>query len=201
LLKAVSTKFPSNPRVGVACFFFLRFISPSLVAPEQTGVTIVPDAEARRGLVLVTKALQSAANGVIFKKERFMIPLNDWVEEAAAKVSEFYDKLASPPASVIQHPPPPPLSIHETQDDVKELHRLTVGVMEKISEPLSRLHIAVSNETGIAGSIRSVRDALVDALRTLGPPPTAPPAAAADVASVALDKCMLCQLICSDSVF
>eukprot|EP00698_Gefionella_okellyi_P024161 TRINITY_DN8446_c0_g4_i1.p1 TRINITY_DN8446_c0_g4~~TRINITY_DN8446_c0_g4_i1.p1 ORF type:complete len:2019 (+),score=542.84 TRINITY_DN8446_c0_g4_i1:797-6058(+) len=188
LAKTVSDRFPQSPRIGVACFFFLRFISPALVAPDQAGVAVLPDANARRSLVLVAKALQGAANGVPFRKERFMLPLNEWLEQAAASITNFYDLLATPPPEVPGSVSP--LKISQTDDDVRALHRLVAVVMEKIAPQLARVHIAVKDEaTTTSGSgVRSVRDALLDALRSLGPPPSAPPTSAADVASPALDK-------------
>ena len=81
--------------MGVAGFFFLRFVCPSLVAPEQLGLALSPPPDARRALVLIAKVLQNAASGVVFKKEVFMYPLNDFVQSAAQRLTTLYDFLSA----------------------------------------------------------------------------------------------------------
>ena len=58
-------RFPDMKLTVVGGFFFLRFVCPSLVAPEGYGLSEqVPDTKARRSLILVSKILQNLANQV-----------------------------------------------------------------------------------------------------------------------------------------
>ncbi len=59
-------RFPNMKLTVVGGFFFLRFVCPSLVAPEGYGLSEqVPDTKARRSLILVSKILQNLANQVL----------------------------------------------------------------------------------------------------------------------------------------
>jgi neurofibromin 1 len=116
----VAAKFPASPRVGVAGFFFLRFVCPALVAPEQLGLPSPPSAEARRGLVLVAKVLQNAASGVLFKKEPFMLPLNDFVGAAAVRLGAVYDRIVTAAPGVTETP-----RADDIAADMSALHRYT----------------------------------------------------------------------------
>jgi len=80
LADAVSRKFPGNEETAVCGFIFLRFFCPAIVAPESSGIVQgqMPT-NLRRGLVLVTKALQNLANKVQFVKEPYMEPMNAFI--------------------------------------------------------------------------------------------------------------------------
>ncbi|ELR15903.1 PH domain containing protein [Acanthamoeba castellanii str. Neff] len=95
----VLTKFPESKYSAIGGFFFLRFLCPAIVSPESYGLVDSGAATLtganRRPLILVSKVLQSIANGVQFgKKEPYMIPMNELMQVNIAKVHNFFDDLA-----------------------------------------------------------------------------------------------------------
>lgn len=56
---------------------------------------VAPGAAINRDLTLVSKVIQTVANGVLFgKKELYLTPLNGFVEEYQTKILQFLEKLA-----------------------------------------------------------------------------------------------------------
>ena len=53
-----------------------------------------PEANPRRTLILISKVLQSWANGVAFSKEAFMISFNNWILANKNKLQEFLDSIS-----------------------------------------------------------------------------------------------------------
>jgi len=88
-------KFPQAGYFVVAGFFFLRYMCPAIVTPPTYGLLqSFPKKDSHRGLVLVAKILQNLANGVDFKKEPFMEPLNYFLVENQSTFRDFMDRLA-----------------------------------------------------------------------------------------------------------
>lgn len=144
--------------------------------------------------MLVAKVIQGAANNVLFKKEAFMIPLNQFVKRMSERIVEFGDAVSAGVeapealrATAVERYNAQP---DELDGHRKSLHRLCAQQMDKISAELSLVHIGGSG-TGTSG-VRSVRDALVEALRDLGPPPTLSQAATGQLTSSALTTCTCC---------
>jgi len=59
---------PLNTRwISIANFYFLRFVAPALVSPKASGLYQGnPSPQALRALMLISKTLSNAANGVTF---------------------------------------------------------------------------------------------------------------------------------------
>ncbi|KAJ6247171.1 inhibitory regulator protein ira1-related [Anaeramoeba flamelloides] len=97
LKKSVEKKFENSTNIVIAGFFFLRFICPLIISPEN--LQIISDrlpVEVRRALILITKALQNLANGVRFGiKEEFMIPLNPVIDNNEEKFNQFVIQLST----------------------------------------------------------------------------------------------------------
>jgi len=88
--------FPKSELLAVGAFVFLRFIGPSLMAPEGFGlVKAPPDQEGRRALSLIAKVLQNTANQAYFKEE-YMFELNSFIDQNKNRTLQFYDKLSTP---------------------------------------------------------------------------------------------------------
>jgi len=102
LKQEAQTKFPEEyPRTtfaSVGGFIFLRFICPATVVPHKYGLLeIQPGQAIIRDLMMLSKVLQTVANGVLFgKKEEYLLPLNGFVEQYQSQVLEFLDKLGEP---------------------------------------------------------------------------------------------------------
>ncbi|ANB15965.1 Ras GTPase activating protein IRA2 [Sugiyamaella lignohabitans] len=61
--RAVSLKFPEYKESAVGSFFFLRFLCPVLVSPEQEGLLSAPPSrDIRRSFLLLAKAVQNISN-------------------------------------------------------------------------------------------------------------------------------------------
>lgn len=91
----MAAKFPTAATIAVGGLFFLRIVCPSIVSPEGFGLLPVPvKPEARRTLVLVSKALQNVANHTPFK-EAHMRALDAWLERATPRMAAFLQDLAS----------------------------------------------------------------------------------------------------------
>ncbi|KAJ3431851.1 inhibitory regulator protein ira1-related [Anaeramoeba flamelloides] len=97
LKKSVEKKFENSTNIVIAGFFFLRFICPLIISPENLQIISgrLP-VEVRRALILITKALQNLANGVRFGiKEEFMIPLNPVIDNNEEKFNQFVIQLST----------------------------------------------------------------------------------------------------------
>jgi len=97
--KKVIEQFPESKHTCIGGLVFLRFFNPAINLPEAYGLTKKPPSkEARRVFVLVTKTLQSLANGIkLGGKEQHMARLNDFIDENQAQINQFFDKIATIP--------------------------------------------------------------------------------------------------------
>eukprot|EP01087_Luapelamoeba_hula_P011502 TRINITY_DN3134_c0_g2_i11.p1 TRINITY_DN3134_c0_g2~~TRINITY_DN3134_c0_g2_i11.p1 ORF type:complete len:1786 (-),score=221.70 TRINITY_DN3134_c0_g2_i11:93-5450(-) len=97
LQSAVTDKLQEANYLIFVNFFFLRFFCPAIVSPRAYGVLhedVNISKTARRGLVLISKVIQSLANGAEFGiKEEHMLPLNPWVAENHLILDAFFESL------------------------------------------------------------------------------------------------------------
>lgn len=101
LQKEIAQQFPGfgNAHTFTGGFLFLRFFCPAIVAPEVYGLTEEPPSmSARRGLILVSKALQNLSNGVQFgHKEEYMMPMNGFIVENLHRLKTYLVAVAEFP--------------------------------------------------------------------------------------------------------
>eukprot|EP00736_Rhodelphis_marinus_P000780 Rmarinus@m.28093 len=91
------TKFPDEALGLVRGFLFLRFFLPPLVSPESIGFRKVESMSERRALVLVSKVLQSLANGVLYgAKEQYMTCMNEFIERRSGDIADFIKRVLTP---------------------------------------------------------------------------------------------------------
>ena len=92
----MDAKFPNSRYQGVGGFMFLRFISPAVVAPQLIDLGTGGSKESRRGLLLVSKILQTLASNNLFPthKEPFMTNLNDFLKRNVWRVTNFLDQVS-----------------------------------------------------------------------------------------------------------
>eukprot|EP01114_Cavostelium_apophysatum_P004552 TRINITY_DN1484_c0_g1_i2.p1 TRINITY_DN1484_c0_g1~~TRINITY_DN1484_c0_g1_i2.p1 ORF type:complete len:1402 (-),score=458.43 TRINITY_DN1484_c0_g1_i2:3446-7651(-) len=99
LQSAVGRRFPGFETAAIGGFLFLRFICPAIVSPEAHNlVTEIPNQDLRRGLVLVTKTLQSIANNLQYeqnKKEPYMASLSKYIEDNTKSMSATFFAVCS----------------------------------------------------------------------------------------------------------
>ncbi|KAJ3442947.1 ras gtpase-activating protein [Anaeramoeba flamelloides] len=96
LFSATSKKFPNSKYIVVAGFIFLRFICPAIVVPEKYGITDkIPSIHNRRNLILLSKVVQSVANGATFNEENMQL-VNPIVEQFIPKLQIFMNNLVEP---------------------------------------------------------------------------------------------------------
>ena len=84
------SKFENSGHFAVGGFFFLRFIGPVLVSPEAFGLVPLDfvSPPLRRTLILVSKILQTLANGIEFgSKEEYMISANTFITQRRPDLS------------------------------------------------------------------------------------------------------------------
>jgi hypothetical protein len=84
--------------ICVGALFFLRFLCPAIISPHLFGIThAAPRSNAQRTLLLLTKVLQSIANGVTdtSKKEPFMVQLHSFIQEMRQPTMDFFKELAT----------------------------------------------------------------------------------------------------------
>lgn len=117
-------RFPGMKDKVVGGFFFLRFICPALVSPEQWGLVSGMETRhqhlrfalsshrssslflwhagainprIRRTLILVSKVVQNLANELEFgDKEAYMMPLNACIQANVTRMKSFLSSVASP---------------------------------------------------------------------------------------------------------
>jgi len=114
----VAERFPEMTQQIVAGFFFLRFLCPALVSPENYGLALtagtyqavemfipvlnlplsLPEkitSKSRRSLVLISKVLQNLANDVEFgDKEPYMTAMNHFIIRKRKSLQAFFNQLA-----------------------------------------------------------------------------------------------------------
>jgi len=83
-----NTKFPQSATKCVGSFFFLRFICPVIMIPQNYGiVTEQPNPQSQRNLTLIAKILQVLANNISFqKREEEMMYFNTFIEKKQSPI-------------------------------------------------------------------------------------------------------------------
>ena len=91
-------KFPDTRYTSVGGYIFLRYFCPSLISPENYGLSSKKlDASSRRMFILIAKILQNLANDVEFgAKERHMSQLNELITQNKEKIRQYFDEVAKP---------------------------------------------------------------------------------------------------------
>jgi len=98
LSDSVSIKYGQEKgNLSLSGFIFLRFICPSILAPESTLIASlckdkVYELRLRRGLVLIAKIIQNLANGVQFK-EPYMQVFNGFITEQIKRRDAFFKEI------------------------------------------------------------------------------------------------------------
>ncbi|XP_002734096.2 neurofibromin-like, partial [Saccoglossus kowalevskii] len=161
LYQVVSQRFPQHSIGAVGSAVFLRFINPALVSPVEYGILEQqPPNRVKRGLMLMSKIMQSIANHVPFTKQQHMLIFNDFLKNNFDSGRKFFQEIASDCQTIDSNNHS--LSIH-CDANVLALHRLLWNNQEKIGGYLSssRDHRAVG---------RRPFDKMATLLAYLGPP-------------------------------
>lgn len=75
---------------------FLRFVCPALAVPQMRGILRNRTSHrTQRALVLISKVLQSLANGAVSKKEPYMAPIGEFISAETPSLLEFYDEFVN----------------------------------------------------------------------------------------------------------
>ncbi|XP_077995279.1 neurofibromin-like isoform X2 [Glandiceps talaboti] len=161
LYQVVSQRFPQHSVGAVGSAVFLRFINPALVSPVEYGILEQqPPPRVKRGLMLMSKVMQSIANHVPFTKQQHMRVFNDFLKTNFESGRKFFVEIASDCQTIDSNNH----SLSFISDaNVLALHRLLWNNQEKIGEYLSssRDHRAVG---------RRPFDKMATLLAYLGPP-------------------------------
>lgn len=140
-------RFPASRYQGVGGFIFLRFINPAVVAPQIIDVNVTnASKELRRGLLLISKILQTLASNTLFPqhKEPFMTSLNDFLKRNVWKITTFLDQVSdsrTDPERLSAADQPLGFGIHPfgygiDNEDQTTLHRFIYESMDKIGKEL-----------------------------------------------------------------
>lgn len=157
-------KFPSSRYQGVGGYIFLRFINPAVVAPQTIDINLTgPAKELRRGLLLISKILQTLASNTLFPqhKEPYMTALNEFLKRNVWKVTTFLDHVSDSRTDserLSAADQPLGLGIHPfgygiDQEDQSTLHRFFYDNIDKIGKEL--LSRSTSSMVETNGSIKS----------------------------------------------
>eukprot|EP01094_Clydonella_sp_ATCC50884_P017881 TRINITY_DN319_c2_g1_i5.p1 TRINITY_DN319_c2_g1~~TRINITY_DN319_c2_g1_i5.p1 ORF type:complete len:613 (+),score=170.51 TRINITY_DN319_c2_g1_i5:35-1873(+) len=140
LYDGAEKKWPGKGYTAVGGFLFLRLICPALVFPEKNNLVpegVVPDNDGRRGLMLVSKALQNLANGKKFR-EPYMEALNEWFDSRVDSLRAYLEEII-----VVPHYAPVfnLATVDEVNaNEIPELVRLLVEKIEPVCGKLERNH-------------------------------------------------------------
>lgn len=162
LRKVVSQRFRQHKTEAVATAIFLRFINPAINSPQMLGIVDQPPPDnIRRGLMFLSKILQSLANNVLFTKEKHMEPLNEFLKENLENNQQFFDKISlNRPSLSREHQ-----DVYSFISDanILSLHRMLWHNQENIG-----VYMAARGEFKIYG--RHAFEKLTTLLARLGPP-------------------------------
>jgi len=93
-------RFPQARLVSVGSFFFLRFLVPALASPKVFGVTDeVVRPRAKRGLVLISAAVQKCANGQLSALTERLPGAAETSEKFFPMILDFLEQLCDVPAA------------------------------------------------------------------------------------------------------
>jgi neurofibromin 1 len=158
-------RFPSSRYQGVGGFIFLRFINPAIVAPQNIDVDMgASNKDVRRGLLLVSKILQTLASNTLFPqhKEPFMTRLNDFLKRNVWKVTNFLDQVSdtrTDPDRLAAADQPLGFGIHPfgyglDSEDQSLLHKFIYDNVDKIGRELLTRHSVISpgDDAGLPSS-------------------------------------------------
>jgi len=97
LIEAVKAQFPNTSRLySAGSIFFLRFLCPSLVIPDKLNIVpVTPTPNVQRGLLFITKILQTLASDLVFGvKEVQMIWFNPLIEKNKPRFQNFLSQIS-----------------------------------------------------------------------------------------------------------
>ncbi|KRZ17579.1 Neurofibromin, partial [Trichinella zimbabwensis] len=95
LFYVVNARFPNTGLLAVGMIVFLRFFNPAIVSPFEYGLTEnYPNANVKRGLMLVSKILQQIANQTISLKESCLQPFNAFIQSKFEPTRRFFMNIA-----------------------------------------------------------------------------------------------------------
>ncbi|UZJ51578.1 hypothetical protein CBS101457_000898 [Exobasidium rhododendri] len=158
-------KFPTSRYQGVGGFIFLRFINPAVVAPQNIDINVTgPGKELRRGLLLISKILQTLASNTLFPqhKEPYMTGLNDFLKRNVWKVTTFLDQVSdarTDPDRLLAADQPLGFGIHPfgygiDNEDQKILHKFFFENIDKIGKELfTRTSTLGTLKDSVSGSL------------------------------------------------
>jgi neurofibromin 1 len=155
-------RFPNSRYQGVGGFMFLRFISPAVVAPQIIDINLTgPGKELRRGLLLISKILQTLASNNFFPahKEPFMTSLNDFLKRNVWRVTTFLDQVSdarTDPERLLAADQPLGYGIHPygygiDKADQRMLHRFLFQNVDKIGQDIGLRSMALASAASSAG--------------------------------------------------
>jgi hypothetical protein len=93
LYEVADKKCPGDRKVAdglVGGFVFLRFFNPYILRIAQGRTKRVRDS-----LIIITKLLQNISNMVLFQKEKYMVPLNPFLEAKFPEVHKFFHHICT----------------------------------------------------------------------------------------------------------
>eukprot|EP01090_Pellita_catalonica_P017046 TRINITY_DN5062_c0_g4_i1.p1 TRINITY_DN5062_c0_g4~~TRINITY_DN5062_c0_g4_i1.p1 ORF type:complete len:2520 (+),score=346.34 TRINITY_DN5062_c0_g4_i1:70-7629(+) len=139
LKEEVGKRFPGSEHSAIGGFIYLRYLCPAIVAPDGFGLvqSQALSAELRRGLILVTKALQNLANKVKFTKEPYMEEMNEFIEGNMDSIGKLFDTFATVSDDEAAPSSSMDLSEDQKEEDLAHIHYLLGSNVEKIRKVLT----------------------------------------------------------------
>lgn len=178
----MDARFPASRYQGVGGFMFLRFISPAVVAPQIIDINLTgPSKELRRGLLLISKILQTLASNNLFPthKEPFMTGLNDFLKRNVWKLTSFLDQVSdtrTDPERLHAADQPLGYGIHPygygiDSDDQRALQKFLFDNVDKVGKDLLTRGVSSGKGAeGAAGDGKRVYETLCTTLAEMGDP-------------------------------
>jgi len=128
--KSIKERFPEMEQKIVGGFYLLRFICPAIVAPDTYNLVkncTPPNRNARRGLILISKVIQSLSNFQDFdgqNKEEYMQFANEFIIQNVDAMGKFFDSISDylPPKSNDSHLAKIKLTEPEREEYIKKMY-------------------------------------------------------------------------------
>ncbi|KAL6065950.1 Ras GTPase activation domain containing protein [Balamuthia mandrillaris] len=138
LQKECVKRFADSRHKSIGGFIFLRFFCPAILSPDSRGLVEPPMApEARRPLILISKAIQNLANEVPFgAKEEYMSPVNAFIERNQERCRSFFDEIATVPDDVMDYTPLASME-QVNSHEMPSIHQYVVKNLDKIAKTLA----------------------------------------------------------------
>ncbi|KAG9395712.1 GTPase-activator protein for Ras-like GTPase [Carpediemonas membranifera] len=164
LQDALERRFPGTKVSATGAVLFLKFIAPSIAAPDAYQIVQSVPVSARRNLLHVSKVVIKVGNGMLFheagRSNEVMDGVNPLITELMGSRGQYLGQI---------------IDVADKMDDLTNLDPISVNE-DEIENASARIHRSIVEKSGVMATTLAAThadsvEALESLLDNLGPPP------------------------------